>query len=268
MASTPHNLPPRRRRNGSKVVDLLRYEFEQALAVEPRWQRLAGSEVVNERFCDYFFRAAAVYHAQNRYKLHERPAERILARSWLAGGRKVWEPSSRNHPFDLLLDGTERLSIKTESSEQIKVDRIIVSKLMEVPQEQMPKDPAAAARFARNQVPARLEDCDRILTLRAHTSLDEKGCPCMLYELVEIPLYIFGRLARVRPAQISVRGKTLSLPLRVGRDKDPALEIKYDTSACKVGIRNLRADLCTVHASFLVPFGDEIAGAIQGRKAA
>lgn len=243
------------------VEDEFRQIFERAMQIQPRYSFYETSDLVSRAFCHHFFRDAAIYHAQTRYVIQEKQFERLLADALRAGGRNVFEPESRTHPYDLLIvDTDERISAKSETQARMSTDYVALSKILECSDEQMPRTPEDAAVFAQTTLVERIGHCDRMLVLRSFREQDEQGRRVLRYDIVEVPKPLFAGLATADPAEITITGKTLTLPLHLPGDEQPALEIKFDGSVHKVAVRKIRVDLCVHHACFVIPYGDEIRG--------
>jgi hypothetical protein len=238
-------------------------EFAAAMGEQPNFWVNPESDFANATFGSSFFRLAVLYHVFNHYSLSKKVFENLLARAIRHGGRPVWEPESETHPFDLMLqDSMERLSLKTETGKNIKRGEITISKLIELSDERMPRTPAAAAQFAREDIPVILEQNERMILMRAFQCLDTQGRRCLEYVVLEVPKALFSALGQADEDEIEQSGQTLTLSLRVEGDPEPVMKLKFDGSVRKVTVRNLRTDYCTVHASFIVPYGDEMIPAL------
>ena len=104
-----------------------------------------------------------------------------------------------------------------------------------------------------------LNQYERILVLRAFDE-SKKGQRGVRYDLVEVPKSLFAGLESLKPTDFKTPRPTghTTAPLYVGSDPKPALTIVFDGSDNKIQLRNIRSELCPMHATFWVPYGSDI----------
>lgn len=230
------------------------------MAEQPCFDFNRDSDFAGKTFCRSFYRHALLHHVLYNYIISKKVFEKAFAKAMSHAGLPVWAPSSDVHPFDVqILASGDTISLKTETSQSIKREELTISKLAELSDSRMPRTPADCAQFAREEIPLLLDKHHRMIVMRAFQIVDENGRRCIEYVLLEIPRNIFDAAACAQETDVSISGQTLTLPLHVAGDELPVLELKFDTSVRKITVKKLRAEYCTIHASFVVPYGDEIA---------
>ena len=209
-----------------------------------KFWRAPDSDIVTQTVLDNFGDRLMSHHAGSRQALSkdrfEFALEAVLNDSGIPA-RLVKSRTNRGH--DLTIAGIP-VSLKTEAAANIKDDSIHVSKWMELGKGEW-KLPLLRQMFLEH-----MQSYERIFTLRcldadpAHVS----------YELVEIPKAL---MLEASNCQLEVREDSRQNPKPgYGYVRDAAGELKYALyfdggTERKLQIKNLRKDLCKVHATWV-----------------
>lgn len=212
-------------------------------ALQQFW-RAPDSDIVTQTVLDNFGDRLMSHHAGSRQALSkdrfEFALEAVLNGSGIPA-RLVKSRTNRGH--DITIAGTP-VSLKTEAAANIKDDSIHVSKWMELGKGEW-KLPLLRKIFIEH-----MQSYERIFTLRcldadpAHVS----------YELVEIPKAL---MLEASNCQLEVRENSRQNPKPgYGYVRDAAGQLKYALyfdggTERKLQIKNLRKDLCKVHATWV-----------------
>ncbi len=197
------------------------------------------TDAVLERLGD----ALRIHHGFSRQALSKDRFEYAFERALILSGLKAELVRSRtNRGHDLTIEGVP-VSLKTEAARNIRTDMIHVSKWMELGKGQW--DLAAL----RDLFLEHMQSYDRIFTLRCLTS----GPKDYHYELVEIPKALMLEAANCR---LEVQENSRQNPKPgYGYVENGMGGLKYARyfdggTERKLQIRNLRKDLCRVHATW------------------
>ena len=156
-----------------------------------------------------------------------------------------------NSGYDITIKGIP-ISLKTQADKNIKVDKIWISKFMELGKGKWgdnPKDLNGLLNSFFNH----MKSYDRIFTLRTL----EKG-PIWKYELVEIPKSLLLTAAQ---GELEMKLKSKQFP-KPGychvpkKDGSKKFQLYFDGGGeRKLQVKNLQKELCTVHAlwEFAIP---------------
>uniref|UniRef100_B8HXN5 Type II site-specific deoxyribonuclease n=1 Tax=Cyanothece sp. (strain PCC 7425 / ATCC 29141) TaxID=395961 RepID=B8HXN5_CYAP4 len=158
------------------------------------------------------------------------------------------------------MDGVN-YSMKSEGAKSIKPEKITISKFMEA-RWIRGKNPAALAQEANQRIQEHLSKYERVLILRGFTLGPDK----VKYQLVEIPRHILMLAARLKGKDIKLpSGKSVNQggssqaisngggTAIVQYNGATAFKVRFDGSVEKIIIENLDVDLCTIHATWIVP---------------
>jgi hypothetical protein len=206
-----------------------------------RFWRNPASDWIGEEVLGRIGDALRIHHAFSRQALSkdrfEFAFERALSLCHISA-ELVRSRTNRGH--DLTIEGV-RVSLKTEAASKIKADSIHVSKWMELGRG------AWELPLLLDLFLGHLSNYERIFTLRCLMQVPGRYA----YELVEIPKPLMLEAARCR---LVVQDESLQYP-------KPGYGYVYDDSGIakfalyfdggserKLQIRNLRKDLCIVHA--------------------
>lgn len=214
-------------------------------------ERDHDSDIVTDDFADYFRNRLILHHATSEEKFKKKTFEHAFRASVAHAGRRAEITSQATHAgADVIIEGGERWSLKTEAAQRLSRTKITVSKFSEA---RWIRDCSTVHDFCREtttRVGHHLSQYDRIATLRA---FDRPGS-MVRYDFVEIPVSLLRRMATLRPEHFTARtgagGSSANVLDGSGR---VAFTVVLDGSVEKVTIRGLRSDLCRVHASWEVP---------------
>lgn len=221
--------------------------FQRPIAAE----RLADSDVVDLEFLEAFGDVLKLHHTMSDDYLDKHRFEAALERVLKALGRNASRPA-RNFPgHDITVDGIP-WSLKTQGDRGIKSDVLYISKFMELGKGKWVTEsdlPALRDRFLKH-----MEAYSRIFQLRYFKlgGVDSEF-PEHFYELVEIPKSL---LQEAKHGVCEMMGKSTQTP-KPGycTVKDRRGQVKFRLyfdggTERKLQIKDLRKDLCTVHATW------------------
>ena len=212
---------------------------------------LTESDIFDETVLKNFGDAMRVHHSFSAEPFSKDKFEYVLAEVLKITGRNAVLAPKGNPGHDLTVDGV-RVSLKTQADKGIKEDLLWVSKFMELGKGQWSNKPAELEGL-RQQFFAHMKSYDRIFSLRTlHKS------PNWKYELVEIPKKLL-MLASAGVLEMKLDSKQNPKPgyCYVADSKGNKLfDLYFDGGTeRKLQIKNLRKNLCRVHATweFLIP---------------
>jgi type II restriction enzyme len=145
------------------------------------------------------------------------------------------EPGGKNQPRHDLLVESYRISLKTETGESTRADRIVITKLCTTEKEPW------TAKVLIERVMAHLNRYDRIIMLRAIWRE-----PLIHYQLLEIPIALLKLIGTSNPQPVGYRKGRVSLGADVMRRGQKAFHVHFDASDGKCSIRDLPVSLCTM----------------------
>lgn len=208
-----------------------------------KYWRASDSDTVTQAVLDNLGDRLLSHHAGSRQALSKDRFEFALEAALNDSGIPAQLVRSRtNRGHDLTIAGTP-VSLKTEAAANIKEDSIHVSKWMELGKGEW-KLPLLRDLFLEH-----MRSYERIFTLRC---LDTDPAQ-VRYELVEIPKTL---MLEASNCQMEVREDSRQNPKPgYGYVRDAAGQMKYALyfdggTERKLQIKNLRKDLCKVHATW------------------
>jgi transcriptional regulator with XRE-family HTH domain len=203
--------------------------------------RAADSDIITQAVLDNLGDRLMSHHAVSRQALSKDRFEFAFEAALNDSGITAQLLKSRtNRGHDITIEGIP-VSLKTEAAANIKEDSIHVSKWMELGKGEW-KLPLLRDLFLEH-----MRNYERIFTLRCLNSDPTKVC----YELVEIPKAL---MLEASNCQMEVREDSRQKPKPgYGYVKDAVGQLKYALyfdggTERKLQIKNLRKDLCQVHA--------------------
>ncbi len=227
------------------LLDAIVETFQQPIGAS----RDESSDVVNSDFLVAFGDILKLHHTMSDDYLDKHRFEAAMERVYRALGRDAFRPS-RCHPgHDLTVDGVA-WSLKTQGDNQIRRDVLHISKYMELGRgkwEQESDLPGLRDRFLEH-----LKAYQRVFQLRYfRQKLADLALPRHRYELVEISKKLL-REARRGVFQMQQQSRQNPKPgyctVRDGDDRI-RFQLYFDGGTeRKLQIKNLRIDLCHVHA--------------------
>ena len=213
------------------------------------------SNLVTAKILESFGDALLVHHSLSKEPLSKDRFEFMLERAAILSGVQAQIAPRGNPGHDIVING-KRYSLKTQANTGLRHDIIHISKFMELGHGKWGDDPKDLAGL-RNQFMGHLKRYHRILTLR---TLSKPPGP-WLYELVEIPKTL---LIRAKDGELEMRMKSRQSP-KPGychvrsEDGDLLFELYFDGGGeRKLQIKNLRKDLCHVHATWQIDFSESL----------
>jgi type II restriction enzyme len=221
-------------------------------------ERNPESDIVDACLLRDFGDVLRIHHCFSKESLSKDRFEYAFERILNQCGRCAELATKGNPGHDITIDGIP-CSLKTQADANIKVDKLHISKFMELGKGHW------SARVSdleglRDQFFSHMCAYNRIFSLRCLS----KGPACWHYELVEIPKPL---LEEARNGRLSIRRKSKQSPKPGYCDvKAPRGTLKYQLyfdggTERKLQIKNLRKDLCVVHATWI--FSSTPAGATE-----
>lgn len=207
---------------------------------------IAKSDIFDETVLKNFGDAMRVHHSFSAEPFSKDKFEYVLAEVLKITGRNAVLASKGNPGHDLTVDGV-KISLKTQADKSIKENYLWVSKFMELGKGQWSDKPEELEGL-RQQFFSHMKSYDRILSLRAlHKS------PRWKYELVEIPKELLMK-AKNGVLEMKLDSKQTPKPGYCYVSDDNGLklfELYFDGGTeRKLQLKNLRKDLCKVHATW------------------
>lgn len=224
-----------------KVVGVFRAPIE--------FQRHESSKLITPQVLQDFGDILRLHHAFSREPFSKDKFEYALERVLVDSKVKAQLAPRGARGYDIEIKG-ERYSLKTEAAKAIKVERIHISKFMELGGGQWGSDPNDLVGL-REQFLTNLRGLERILTLRAL----KKGDPIYKYELIEIPKEL---LVRAENGHLEMKTESSQNPkpgyCYVDEDGKMLFSLYFDGGGeRKLQIKGLRKDLCVVHGVWEFP---------------
>ena len=209
------------------------------------------SDIASQEYVRFMGEQLQIHHAFSTGSFTKDKFENATEEVFRMMGKQAEKTKPGNPGADIIVDN-EPWSLKTQSDQGILMDRITISKFMELGKGDWKKE--ADLYGLRDQMFNHLERYDRIFVLRCLTprSRNEKE-----YELVEIHKNI---LEEAKNFKCKMRHSSKQRPkpgyCKVEIDGKPAFDLYFDGGAeRKLKINNLQKEFCTVHATwnFIIP---------------
>ena len=143
------------------------------------------------------------------------------------------EPGGKNQPRHDLLVEDHRISLKTETGESTKPDRIVITKLCTTERE--PWEPGVLV----GRVMEHLDRYDLIVMLRAVWKP-----PLIHYQLLEISIALLRQIRNAQFAPVGHRKGRQSLGADVMKENEKVFHVHFDASDGKCTIRDLHVKNC------------------------
>lgn len=187
-----------------------------------------------------------LHHSFSREPFSKDKFEFALETVLKASGRAARLAPRGMRGFDLSI-AEQKFSLKTEAAKGIRVNKLHISKFMELGGGQWGNDPDDLIGL-RQQFLDNLAGINRILVLRAL----RKGSPDYLYELVEIPKSLLEK-ATIGRFEMRMESKQYPKPgyCFVEENEKPLFSLYFDGGGeRKLQIKDLMKELCIVHATW------------------
>ncbi len=206
-------------------------------------ERLTSSSIVNNCLLSTFGDTLRIHHCFSKEPLSKDRFEYALERSSNLCGLEAGLAPKGNPGHDITINGIP-ISLKTEASAGIRMDRVHISKFMELGKGEWDL-PLLRERYFNH-----MRSYDRIFTLRCLS----KRVESWHYQLVEIPKAL---LLEAQNGSLRVDTKSRQNPQPGYCDVfDPDGKIKFQLyfdagTERKLQVRNLAITYCTIHATWI-----------------
>ena len=206
----------------------------EAMLVPVQVERSAESDIVSDEFSEALANFLLLHHAIHVEPLNKAAFEYLFVACSEASGR----PASRNPAtgaasYDVEAGGV-RWSLKTEAGKKLSASTVRIEKFMEARWIRECTNPAKCAAAVRVQIPAHMEDYERLVILRAK---QDATASVTSYELLELPKAQLLRLADAQDDWFTKEGKKESYGADVLDDEgDRVFRVLLDSSVEKVRI--------------------------------
>lgn len=228
-------------------VDLLASQVEQLVKAYILIERLEGSDFVTECVLESFGDTLRIHHSSSIEALSKDRFEFGLRGSLISCEIDA-ELAPRGNPgHDMDVAGI-RISLKTQANRDIKVNRIWISKFMELGRGEW-TDSVDDLVGLRDQFFEHMKAYERIFILRCLSRRPSKWH----YELVEIPLELLRTASsgKLRIMDDSPQSPKPGYCDVVDADGEPAFQLYFDGGTeRKLQIKNLHKRNCIVHAQW------------------
>jgi Type II site-specific deoxyribonuclease len=221
-----------------------------ALLGELAEERNKNSDIVSELFLEEFGVHLLAHHGTSTRPLTKEQFERAIERVARRSDRKAERAKAGNPGHDIDIDGV-KYSLKTQADAGIKSGTLWISKFMELGKGAWTDKPGDLTGLLKQFV-NHLKNYERILSLRAFSS-EIGGKIAWRYELVEIPKSLLLEAARGK-LEMKLDSRQMPKPgycTVVDRGGKVKFRLYFDAGGeRKLQIKDLRIDLCTVHAEW------------------
>ena len=205
------------------------------------------SDIVNPLFNTRFIASFIIHHTINQHRLDKKAFEYSFRDALRATARKAeLDPSDTNPGADIAVDDVP-MSLKTEGSKGIRLDRIVISKLMESAWMKPYKSLGEFHASIAKQILPHFKKYDRMFMLRVFPI--ENG---QHYVLVEIPMEVLRSVKDVKKKDLSPLTKAKGTSAVVRWKGKTAWTLRFDGSDDKITLTDLPTSLCRVHGEWKV----------------
>ncbi len=214
-------------------------EFITALRTECEVSLFEDSFFASSAFEEEFRSKLLTHHCFMGSPLFQESFEAAFVSACVFSGLEVEKAPEGQRFWDVAVNG-KRISLKSTKAKNLRKNFIHISKLTEAAWIQ----DCRTAKKRRDET-VRLFDeyialVDSIVQLRYFQSTQ-------FYEMVEIPVALFGQIADVGLIHFNSDGPSINIP--VGQ-VPPDFTLKLDRSDAKITIAKLDKGLCVVHATW------------------
>ena len=220
-----------------------------AFAKPREFQRDERSDLVSPQVLDDIGDTLRIHHCFSREAFSKDKFEYALERIVKDDGRAARLAPRGNPGYDIEIDG-ERISLKTEASAKINVDKVHISKFMELGGGQWGDDPHDLVGL-RDQFFAHMRQYARIFVLRR---LPENAAGWLRYELVEIPKTL---LLEAENGTLEMKTESTQKGAKPGycyvkdRQGNQRFALYFDGGGeRKLQVKGLLKTLCRTHATW------------------
>lgn len=205
-----------------------------------------GSDLITPCVLQDFGDALRIHHSLSAQPFSKDKFEYVLERIINLCGLKA-ELAPRGNPGHDITIEQLRFSLKTQADKNIRIDKLHISKFMELGQGKWGDDPADLIGL-RQQFLVHMESYDRILSLRTL----QRGPELWHYELVEIPKHL---LREAQNGTLDMRLQSTQMPkpgyCYVQGPEGEKFQLYFDGGTeRKLQIKHLKKKYCFVHAEW------------------
>jgi hypothetical protein len=230
-------------------------EIAEALSLDVDQDIGANSDLVSEDFAEAFAGRLLIHHALTASVMKKKRFEYALLQTAQAVDYEAQLTRSSTNPGeDIRINGTT-FSLKTEAAQNIRSDKITISKFQEARWIRDCHSPAEFAEGTRRHVGRHLDQYERILMLRVfELGEDPMFGQHVRYDLVEVPLSVLRKVLELPDEAFDEETSAGSSGANIrAEDGRRLFRLTLDGSVEKVTIRSLLVDACTKHGSWIVP---------------
>jgi type II restriction enzyme len=207
---------------------------------------MPASTLISDAVLEDFGDVLRLHHCFSRESFSKDKFEFALEKVLVVAGVDAALARRGQRGFDIQIQN-ENFSLKTEAASAIRLDKIHISKFMELGRGKWGNNPADLVGL-REQFLTALRGIQRILILRAL----RKGAPDYFYELVEIPKPLLERAAKGRLEMILTSTQNPKPGYCYVEEAGEALYSLYFDGGGerKLQIKNMVKAHCIVHATW------------------
>ena len=218
--------------------------FVHQFQIDHHYSRHPSSDLISAGVLNDLGDLLRIHHAMSRQPLSKAPFEYALERVLKRAGQDAAINTNPTYPgHDLTINGIA-VSLKTEAAKGIKERVLHISKWMEMGKGDWNPPLIQLPRYLEH-----LTGYARIFTLRCLLRAGDNYC----YELVEIPksLLLEASLSGMRAAAKTKQQTTPYYCDVIDSEGQRKFALYFDAGTeRKLQVRDLRKDLCTVHATW------------------
>lgn len=214
-------------------------EFLNVLRTPCEVTRLQSSFFNSKRFEEEFRSKLLTHHCFIGSPLFQESFESAFIASCDHAGHKVVCAPDGQRFWDVSVNG-KNISLKSTKAKSLKENKLHISKLTEAAWIQDCRTAKKRQEETVNLFESYISQVDSIVQLRYFHARS-------FYELVEIPVGLFGQIKSVERSYFDSDGPTINIP--IGQDP-PDFTLKLDRSDAKVTIANINKSLCIVHGTW------------------
>ena len=206
----------------------------QAMLVPVAVERSIESDIVTDEFSEALANFLLMHHAIHTEPLNKAAFEYLFVACSEASGRRAsLNPATGSASYDVEAGGI-RWSLKTEAGKKLSASTVRIEKFMEARWIRECTNPAKCAAAVSVQIPAHMQDYERIVILRAK---QDAAALVTSYELIELPMVELMRLSTADPSWFTKEGNKESYGADVVDDAgERVFRILLDSSVEKVRI--------------------------------
>lgn len=212
------------------------------------------SDLITPCVLQDFGDALRIHHCFSVEPFRKDRFEYVLHRVVTLCGTEAMLAPTGNPGYDIIIEH-ERFSLKTQADKSIRINKLHISKFMELGQGKWDNDPADLIGL-RDQFLTHLASYDRILSLRAL----QRGPEQWRYELVEVPKPL---LQEAKHGELEMRLNSTQMPKPgycfVRGPAGEKFQLYFDGGTeRKLQIKHLKKKHCVVHAEWTFQTGTEL----------